>query len=190
MGMPVIESSNTSRCDAVTDIIQSVALEQAALAHILNAEGEKIQKVVAMDNATTDTLMDVNKSVRSMVESISRLEMIFQSKLSLFEECLCECNSECVTLEDTSITAEGGENLRVTKVDKNNYTVDTTTEDLPAELTVTTTPNVPVVAETLQQGMTFSNNVLYVTANVGPVVLLAGEGNCREAINISFRIMS
>ena len=43
MGMPVITPSATTRAQAVTDIIESVALEEAALSHILNAEGEKIR---------------------------------------------------------------------------------------------------------------------------------------------------
>lgn len=94
MGMPVIVPSNTTRCNAITDIIESVALEQAALSHILNAEGEKIQKIVRIENITPDQLLAVNKSVHSMVESISRLEMILQSKLSLFENCFCD---ECPT---------------------------------------------------------------------------------------------
>lgn len=46
MGMPIIQSSNATRQQAITDIIESVALEQAALAHILNAEGKKIQKLL------------------------------------------------------------------------------------------------------------------------------------------------
>lgn len=46
MGMPIINASSTSRQQAITDIIESVALEQTALSHILNAEGEKIQKVL------------------------------------------------------------------------------------------------------------------------------------------------
>lgn len=46
MSMPVIRPSCVSRCQAITDIIESVALEQTALSHILNAEGEKIQKVL------------------------------------------------------------------------------------------------------------------------------------------------
>lgn len=46
MGMPVITPSITTRAQAVTDIIESVALEETALSHILNAEGEKIQKMV------------------------------------------------------------------------------------------------------------------------------------------------
>ena len=76
MGMPVITPSNTTRTRAVTDIIESVALQETALSHILNAEGEKIQKVVAMSDVTPEVLMAVNKSVESMVGAVSRLEMI------------------------------------------------------------------------------------------------------------------
>lgn len=90
MGMPVIVPSTTTREQAVTDIIASVALQEAALSHILNAEGEKIQKVVAMSDITPEQLLATNKSVESMVNAVSRLEMILQSKLSTFGGCLCD----------------------------------------------------------------------------------------------------
>lgn len=87
--MPVITPSDTTREQAITDIIESVALEQTAISHILNAEGEKIQAVVKL--ATTNAeLLDVNKSVQSMVNSITRLEMVLQSKLELFSNCICK----------------------------------------------------------------------------------------------------
>lgn len=87
MGMPIIKPGTGTRCQAITDIIGSVALEQAALAHILNAEGEKIQKIV--QTATTGAqLLAVNKSVQSMVNTITRLEMVLQAKLEMFQECL------------------------------------------------------------------------------------------------------
>ena len=57
MGMPVIKPSTTTRDQAITDIIESVALEETALSHILNAEGEKIQKMVAMQEVTPDVLL-------------------------------------------------------------------------------------------------------------------------------------
>ncbi|MEG1996800.1 MAG: hypothetical protein RR036_04740, partial [Oscillospiraceae bacterium] len=69
MGMPVITPSTATRDQAITDIIESVALEQTALSHILNAEGEKIQKIVAAATAPSDMLA-VNKSVNCMVKSI------------------------------------------------------------------------------------------------------------------------
>ena len=90
MGMPVITPRTTTRPQAVTDIIESVALQETALSHILNAEGEKIQKVVAMSDVIPEVLMAVNKSVESMVGAVSRLEMILQSKLAVFDGCLCD----------------------------------------------------------------------------------------------------
>ncbi len=91
MSMPVIVPSETTRCQAITDIIESVALEQTGLSHIINAEGEKIQAVLARPDVTVEEMLAVNKSVKSMVNTISLLEMILQSKLGLFEDCLCEC---------------------------------------------------------------------------------------------------
>ena len=84
MGMPVITASTTTRDQAITDLIQSVALEETALSHILNAEGEKIQKMVALPDVTPEVLLAANKSVESMVNAVSRLKMILQSKLSSF----------------------------------------------------------------------------------------------------------
>lgn len=100
MSMPIITPGRGTRCQAVTDIIESVALEQTALSHILNAEGEKLQKVMAITGVTSDVLLQTNKSVKSMVESVTRLEMILQSKLGLFEECLCvNCPNTTVTTQ-------------------------------------------------------------------------------------------
>lgn len=55
MSMPVIQASNTTRQQSVSDIIASVALEQTALSHILNAEGEKIQKVLEQCSTFTSS---------------------------------------------------------------------------------------------------------------------------------------
>ena len=96
MSMPVITPGTGSRCQAITDIITSVALEQTALSHIINAEGEKIQKIVATAE-TSEDMLTVNKSVESMVNTITRLEMVLQSKLELFKDCLCEeCRSPII----------------------------------------------------------------------------------------------
>ncbi|MEG0994510.1 MAG: hypothetical protein RSE91_00870 [Bacilli bacterium] len=88
MSMPVIVPSTVKKCEAVTDIIESIALEQTALSHILNAEGEKIQAAVAL-STTNEELLKVNKSVQTMVNSVTRLETILQAKLELFSDCLC-----------------------------------------------------------------------------------------------------
>ncbi|MEG0407642.1 MAG: hypothetical protein RRY22_04615 [Bacilli bacterium] len=89
MSMPIITPSGVTKCQAITDIIESVALEQTGLSHILNAEGEKIQKALLL-STTNQELLEVNKSVQTMVNSIARLETILQGKLELFSDCLCK----------------------------------------------------------------------------------------------------
>lgn len=89
MSMPVITPGTVTREQAISDIIESVALQETGLSHILNAEGEKIQKVVAIATSPAD-LLAVNKSVESMVNAVSRLELILQSKIELFSCVICE----------------------------------------------------------------------------------------------------
>jgi len=84
VGMPVITPGDGTREQAITDLIQSVALQEAALAHIMNAEGEKMQKIIAMEDVNTDELMELNKSVTQLISAVSRLEMLFTAKLELF----------------------------------------------------------------------------------------------------------
>ena len=83
MGMPEIRSSNVTRSQAITDILQSIALEEAALAHILNAEGEKLQCAVSMDCITIDKLIEVNETVQSTMEAAAKFEQALQAKLSI-----------------------------------------------------------------------------------------------------------
>lgn len=85
MGMPVITPGTGTREQAITDLIESVALQETALSHILNAEGEKIQAVVAMGDVTPEELLMVNRSVENMINTIARLEILLQSKLELFD---------------------------------------------------------------------------------------------------------
>ena len=88
MGMPEIRSSNVSRSQAITDILQSIALVEAALAHILNAEGEKLQCAVAMECITAEKLIEVNETVRSTMEAAAKFEQALQAKLAvLFQDC-------------------------------------------------------------------------------------------------------
>lgn len=86
MGVPVITPGTGSRDRSVTDLIQSIALQETALSHILNAEGKKMQAVIAMPDETPESLMELNNSVNKLVNSISRLEMVLHAKLELFPE--------------------------------------------------------------------------------------------------------
>lgn len=64
----------------ITDIYESIALEEAAIAHILNAEGEKIQKALE-GNISIEDMLRVNCSVESMIEEVTSLEMTLARKL-------------------------------------------------------------------------------------------------------------
>lgn len=75
----------------VSDLIESVALEQAALGAIANAEGAKIQKIAAMPGVTPQQLQCLNKSVADMTDSINMLEAILKQKLQIIT---CQINGE------------------------------------------------------------------------------------------------
>lgn len=85
MGMPIIKGSDTKREQAITDVIESVALEGAAVAHIINAEGEKIQKFVASD-CTLDLLLEANKSVEEVLKTVTNFEGILRYKLDYCDD--------------------------------------------------------------------------------------------------------
>jgi len=84
MGLPVITSSSATHEQAVTDLIESVALEETAVSHILNAEGEKIQVIISNMDTTPELIKELNDSVQQMVNAVARLEMILHAKLELF----------------------------------------------------------------------------------------------------------
>lgn len=84
MSMPVIVPSTVTREQAISDIIESIALQETGLSHIINAEGEKIQKVVATAT-TTGEMLAVNQSVAATLNAVTRLEMVLHSKLELLQ---------------------------------------------------------------------------------------------------------
>ncbi|MCL2885146.1 MAG: hypothetical protein FWF49_06650, partial [Oscillospiraceae bacterium] len=49
--------------------------------HVLNAEGEKIQAVVGMEDVTVENLQDINLSVGGTMDSVALLEDVLQNKL-------------------------------------------------------------------------------------------------------------
>ncbi len=83
MGMPIITPGNGTCEQAATNVIESVAMQESALSHILNAEGEKMQAIIASEDVTTQQLLCMNRSVERMVSAATRLEMILQSKIDI-----------------------------------------------------------------------------------------------------------
>lgn len=89
MGMPVIIPGSITQERAVGDLIESIAMEESALAHILNAESEKLLAVINRAATTYSELLAVNRSVESTVREIIRLELLLQAKLNLFRDAVC-----------------------------------------------------------------------------------------------------
>ena len=67
---------------AINSILTSIAMEEAALSHILNAEGEKIQYVLAKC-ADINEVVKTNDSVKALIDSISDLQLTLKSKMRL-----------------------------------------------------------------------------------------------------------
>lgn len=74
-------------CQAKIDVVESVALQQTALSHIINAEGEKIQKALSLINITPEEWISINASVESLLNSITVLEIVLQEKISTINLC-------------------------------------------------------------------------------------------------------
>lgn len=92
MGMPVIKGSDTKQCQALIDILESIALEEAAIAHVINAEGEKIQKVVKECDVSIHELLEINRSVEEVIEKFVSLESVLTDKLEIVKCMLNDIN--------------------------------------------------------------------------------------------------
>lgn len=94
MGMPKIECTHIDELSALTALLQSVALVESALAHILNAEGEKLQKAVCMAHCIEE-LIDVNESITETVNAAAALEASLRDKTVATLNELNELRQQC-----------------------------------------------------------------------------------------------
>lgn len=74
------------------NLIESVALVETSLAHILNAEGEKLQKVIK-ESDDIDLLLCVNREVNKTIINATFLEQVLYHKLVQTNSC---CDEKCV----------------------------------------------------------------------------------------------
>ncbi len=89
MSMPSFppNGADMTREEALTMIIASIAMEELALSHILNAEGEKLQYILGTLPGTSpcarpQDVLTVNKSVTALVEAVTQNQMLLKNKLS------------------------------------------------------------------------------------------------------------
>ncbi|MCL2105872.1 MAG: hypothetical protein FWH26_02240 [Oscillospiraceae bacterium] len=146
MSMPDIALTVIDPRTALASIIASIALQEAAVSHVLNAEGEKIQAVVGMTGATVGDLQDINRSVMETVDNVALLEDDLRSKLQTTLNVLfplasfairfidsfsgspvnCQC-AYCTLTNDTTGESDGiyarGDILPVTNLKPGSYTL-------------------------------------------------------------------
>ena len=88
MSMPSFPAhgADMTREEALTMIIASIAMEELALSHIINAEGEKLQYILgtlpgAKPCACPQDVLAVNKSVASLLDVVAQNQMLLKNKL-------------------------------------------------------------------------------------------------------------
>lgn len=95
--------------NAINNAIESIALIETALSHILNAEGEKLQKGISCANYVYE-LIELNNSIEKTITKVTNLEIQLSDKLSSLKElvnnpCFDKCDDEhhCETNNDNEI---------------------------------------------------------------------------------------
>ncbi len=90
MSMPNIPDINSTvninRDDSVNIILSSIGMEELSLAHILNAEAEKIQFALgtletADGAASLEDIMKVNSSAKKMLRDVIKNQMLIGMKM-------------------------------------------------------------------------------------------------------------
>ncbi len=87
MGMPQVPDREClpSIEEVVIQILESVALEELAMAHIINAEGERMQvlvKQMEQCNVCSDCIADAFKNTNATINSLIMKEWVMINKLS------------------------------------------------------------------------------------------------------------
>jgi hypothetical protein len=84
MSMPnipdVTPNITIKREQVVNLLLASIAFEELGLAHIINAEGEKIQEVIGGKGCKLDDLLAIDKSVDKVLKDIIKKEILLQFK--------------------------------------------------------------------------------------------------------------
>jgi hypothetical protein len=84
MSMPnipnITPNITVNREEVINLLLASIALEELGLAHIINAEGEKLQAVINSKNPSLCDLLAIDKSVDKVLKDVIKKEMLLQFK--------------------------------------------------------------------------------------------------------------
>ena len=86
----MLSTRSTTACSSVTlgrqgqaviDLVESIALQENALSHILCAESRKMDAAMKLDGLDLCKLLEVNDSATNMVHAVANLELVLKDKL-------------------------------------------------------------------------------------------------------------
>ena len=80
------DAEPTSRRQAVTDVIESIAMEEKAISRILEAEAKKICEVVNACKPNVQDMINIDESVCECIKNVIKLQMLLQFKLEEIKE--------------------------------------------------------------------------------------------------------
>lgn len=85
---------------AVIDLMESIALQESALSHILCAETQKMKAALGMEELDLCKLLEVNDSATNMVHAVANLELVLKEKLEFIANNLYyPSTGNCTTTE-------------------------------------------------------------------------------------------
>ncbi|MFI3172074.1 MAG: hypothetical protein R3Y58_06895 [Eubacteriales bacterium] len=115
MSMPTIPNINPSidvtRDDALNIILSSIGMEELSLAHIVNAEAEKIQFALgtletAEGAASIEQIMEVNTSAKKMLRDVIKNQMLIGMKMEDTMELALQVRAEQAAVVEPEPTPE------------------------------------------------------------------------------------
>ncbi len=101
MGMPQIpeQKHRGDMKQTIIDLLESIALEEMSLSHILNADGEKLQLAVALTKEQTINEEQLSKSFlesNDLLQNVIFKEWLLLNKLKSVSKMWDKaCNNEC-----------------------------------------------------------------------------------------------
>ncbi|MGN4719868.1 hypothetical protein ACTFQ7_29710 [Bacillus cereus group sp. MYBK226-2] len=103
--IPDIEPHITlTREEVINLLLSSIAMEEIGLSHLINAEAEKIQKIISKDCLSVKEALVTQESVEKILRNIIKTQMLLQFKLEDVlkiptldcNDCNCEeCDCDC-----------------------------------------------------------------------------------------------
>lgn len=92
MSMPVIErpENPVTPAQAVTDLIEGIAREEAALSSVLWAEGQKLQAALTLPGLDAAGMLEISESAAGMVHAAADFGQVLKDKLVFVADNLYE----------------------------------------------------------------------------------------------------